>query len=154
MMLSTTRRQVTVDLDAAEQSEVAVGDRVAITLPDNSVTPGVVSSVGTVATTPSGGGSPTVTVQITPTDPNATGRVDQAPVEVSITTAVVKSALIVPIDALLALAGGGYAVEVVPPSGVHYLQAVTVGLFDDADGTVQVTGTGLAAGQHIVIPAL
>ena len=51
-------------------------------------------------------------------------------------------------------AGGGYAVEVVEPGGTHKLVLVTTGLFDDAAGTVQVTGTGLHAGQHVVVPAL
>ena len=53
---TSTAREVTVDLDAGLQSEVKAGDRVAITLPDNSTTPGVVTSVGTVATTPSSTG--------------------------------------------------------------------------------------------------
>ena len=30
---------------------------------------------------------------------------------------------------------------------------VSLGLFDDADGLVQVTGSGLAAGQEVVVPA-
>jgi len=93
-------------------------------------------------------------VDVTPTDPAATGNLDQAPVTVSITTASVKDALVVPVDALLALAGGGYAVEVVSSSGLHSLVPVTLGLFDDADGLVAVTGSGLAAGQHVVVPAL
>jgi hypothetical protein len=153
---TSTTRQVTVDLDAAQQSEIAVGDKVTITLPDNSTTHGVVTSVGKVATTPSdngGGGSSnaTVTVLIAPTHPAATGHLDQAPVEVAITTAAVKHALVVPVDALLALANGSYAVEVVS-SGVHSLVPVSLGLFDDADGLVQVTGSGLAAGQSVVVP--
>ena len=93
-------------------------------------------------------------MQVTPTDPAATGSWDQAPVEVSITTASVHNALVVPVDALLALSTGGYAVEVVAADGVHHLVAVTLGLFDDADGLVQVTGSGLAAGQRVVVPAL
>ncbi len=147
---SSTARLVTIDLDADQQSEVAVGNKVTITLPNNQTTPGVVSSVGTVATSSSsasGGGSPTITVLVTPTDEAATGHLDQAPVEVAITTGSVPSALVVPVDALLALATGGYAVEVVSSSGAHHLVAVTLGLFDDADGMVQVTGPGLAAGQ-------
>ena len=59
-----------------------------------------------------------------------------------------------PVDALLAQAGGGYAVEVVGADGIHRLVPVTLGLFDDADGLVQVTGTGLAAGQQVVVPNL
>ena len=53
-----------------------------------------------------------------------------------------KNALVVPVDALLALASGGYALEVVSAKGVHSLEPVTLGLFDDADGLVQVTGLG------------
>ncbi len=59
--------------------------------------------------------------------------------------------LAVPVDALLALAGGGYAVEVVE-GHVHRLVAVAVGLFDDAEGVVQVSGQGLSAGQRVVVP--
>jgi len=81
---TSTTRAVTVPLDAAQQSLVKVGDKVIITLPDNQTTPGVISSVGKVATTPQGGGAPTISVQVTPTDPAATGSLDQAAVEVTI----------------------------------------------------------------------
>ncbi|HMG25297.1 MAG TPA: peptidoglycan-binding protein, partial [Acidimicrobiia bacterium] len=160
---TSTRRQVTIALDAAQQSDVKVGDPVTITLPDNSTTPGRVSYVGTVATVPSsdnggadnGNGStpPTIEVDVTPTDPAATGRLDQAPVNVSITTGSVQNALVVPVNALLALASGGYAVEEVGAGGVHQLVAVQLGLFDDADGMVQVSGSGLAAGRRVVVPS-
>ena len=73
---------------------------------------------------------------------------------VTITTGTVTNALVVPVDALLAQSGGGYAVEVVGAHGIHHLVPVTLGLFDDADGLVQVTGTGLAAGQRVVVPDL
>jgi hypothetical protein len=154
---TSTTREVTIALDAAQQSEVKVGDKVTITLPDNQTTPGKVSSVGTVATAPASGAtntSPTISVAVTPTDPSATGSLDQAPVQVSIITASVPSALVVPVDALLALANGGYAIEVVSTKGVHSLVPVTLGLFDDADGLVQVSGSGLTAGQRVVVPAL
>ncbi|HEX3647262.1 MAG TPA: peptidoglycan-binding protein [Pseudonocardiaceae bacterium] len=152
---SSTTRQVTVDLDAAQQSQVKVGDKVSLTLPNGRTTPGVVAAVGKVATVPAGnsGSSPTVEVDITPTDSAATGTLDQAPVQVEITTGSVHGALAVPVNALVALAGGGYAVEVVAADGVHRLVGVTLGLFDDAAGLVQVTGSGLAAGQHVVVPA-
>ena len=129
-----------------------------ITLPDNSTTPGHVSYVGTVATVPAnsngnGSSSPTIEVDVTADRSAATGRLDQAPVDVSITTASVSNVLAVPVNALLALAGGGYAVEVVEPTGVHQLVGVSVGLIDDSAGMVQVSGNGLAAGQHVVVPA-
>jgi peptidoglycan hydrolase-like protein with peptidoglycan-binding domain len=158
LQATSTRRRVTIELDAALQSQVKVGDGVTITLPDNGTTPGVVSSVGRVATSSSSGSSdsnssPTVDVIVRPLHPTVTGRLDQAPVSVSITTASVRNALVVPVNALLALAGGGYAVEEVTPAGVHKLVPVELGLFDDAEGLVQVSGSGLHAGQRIVVPA-
>jgi hypothetical protein len=149
---------VTIALDASQQTSLKVGDPVEITLPDNSTTPGHVSYVGTVATVPSdqsGGGSsgPTIEVDVTADDPAATGRLDQAPVDVSITTATVRGVLAVPVNALVALAGGGYAVEEVESTGVRQLVGVDVGLFDDAAGMVQVSGSGLQAGQRVVVPS-
>jgi hypothetical protein len=170
---TSTTRAVIAQLDADQQSEVNVGDKVTITLPNNQTTPGVVSKVGTVATTPSSGGSngggsasgssgsssgsggtPTIEVDITPSDPDATGALDQAPVTVTITTATVNDALVVPVDALLALSAGRFAVEVVGVGGVHHLVPVTLGLFDDADGLVQVAASGLSAGDTMVVPKL
>jgi peptidoglycan hydrolase-like protein with peptidoglycan-binding domain len=147
---SSTRRQVLVDLSADQQSSVKVGDRVMITLPNNRTTPGVVTSVGKVANGSSG--SATVTVHIAPRKPKVTGSLDRATVQVAITTARVKRALVVPATALLALASGGYAVEAVGAGGVRHLVPVTLGLFDDADGLVQVSGS-LSAGERIVVPA-
>jgi hypothetical protein len=173
MQATSTTRIVQVALVASQQTEVAVGDTVTITLPNNQTTPGVVSSVGAVATCPSSSGSgrsnsssaapgtdtcssgsttPTITVDVTPSDPAATGTWDQAPVRVGITTATVPSALAVPVTALLAQSGGGYAVEVVNAGGINHLVPVSLGLFDDADGLVQVSGSGLAAGQQVVVP--
>jgi uncharacterized protein (UPF0333 family) len=155
---TSTTREVVVALDATQQASVKVGDQVTITLPDTSTTPGVVSTVGTVATAPSGDGqgaptTPTIEVDVTPTDPAATGALDQAPVLVAITTASVTDALVVPVAALLALTGGGYAVEVIAADGTHQLVGVTLGLFDDADGLVQITGSAVHAGSRVVVPA-
>lgn len=150
LFATSTARQVTVALDAAEQSYVKAGDTVMVTLPDGKATPGRVSSVGKVATS---SGTPTVTVEVRPLHPAATGTLDQAPVKVAITTATVKNALVVPVAALLALGRGGYAVEVAGPGGRHHLVPVSLGLFDDAAGLVQVSGSGLVAGQRVVVPA-
>lgn len=164
---TSTTPVVTIALDASEQSEVKDGEQVRITLPSGHDTPGVVSQVSTIATAPSSAdsssdsgssdessssGSPTITVEVTPATPKALGRLSQAPVEVTITSGRVPDALVVPVVALLAQASGGYAVEVVS-GGRHHLVAVTPGLFDDAAGLVQVTGTTLTAGQHVVVPA-
>jgi multidrug efflux pump subunit AcrA (membrane-fusion protein) len=75
-------------------------------------------------------------------------------VQVSITTGSASGVLIVPVDAMVALASGGYAVEAVHPGGVHELVPVTLGPFDDATGTVEVTAPGLQPGQRVVVPAI
>lgn len=178
LQATSSERQVQVALDASQQTEMAVGDKVSIVLPDNRTTPGVVTSVGSVATcagvtppgssTPvspasgtdvcasatTGGATPTIAVVITPSDPSATGTWDQAPVRVAITTARVPNALAVPVTALLARSEGGYAVEVIRTGGARHLVPVSLGLFDDAAGLVQVTGSRLAAGQKVVVPAI
>jgi hypothetical protein len=153
---TSDRHVVTIPLDASQQSEVKAGDHVTVTLPDGTATPGVISSVGTVATTTSGqqgqGPVTTIPVQVTLTDRGAAGTLDQAPVTVNITTATAKNVLVVPVDALLAQSSGGYVVEVVGPGNTRRWVPVTPGIFDDADGLVQVTGT-LAPRQRVVVPA-
>ena len=155
--ISSVARQVTVKLDASQQASVKKGDRVLITLPNGQSTPGTVSYVASVAVAPASEhgeeSTPTIEVDITPEEPGATGRLDQAPVQVSITTGSVENALVVPVTALLALAGGGYAVEEVAADGVHRLIPVALGLFDDEAGDVQVSGTQLRAGQRVVVPS-
>jgi hypothetical protein len=147
---SWVTRQVSIQLDAALEGQVTVGDPVTITLPNNQTTPGRISYVSSVASTGQNGS--TIRVDAVPTDPAATGDLDQAPVNVSITTGSARNALVVPVDALLALASGGYAVEESAAGGRHFLVAVTTGLFDDANGLVQVSGSGLTVGQRVVIP--
>lgn len=148
---TSTNRRVSVALDASGQAQVKTGDKVTITLPNGKTTPGTVASVGTVAKKSSSGA--TINVTITPSNPKATGRLDQAPVSVSIVTGSARNVLTVPVNALLALVGGGYAVEVADTSGTRRLVPVSLGLFDDAAGLVEVSGAGLAAGQRVVVPA-
>jgi multidrug efflux pump subunit AcrA (membrane-fusion protein) len=145
-----------IPLDVSQESEVKVGDAVTVTLPDGTTTPGVVSSVGTVATTTSGQGqNPVTTIPVTVmlTDPRAAGNLDQAPVLVNVTTAAARDVLAVPVTALLARSPGGYAVEVIGPGNTRRLVPVTVGpIFDDSSGMVEVTGN-LIPGQRVVVAA-
>jgi multidrug efflux pump subunit AcrA (membrane-fusion protein) len=157
MEASSNRREVTVKLDASQQSEVKKGDQAQITLPDNRITSGVVSRIGTVVTSSgkdgSDSGSATIPVYITLKHPKDAGALDQAPVQVQITTDGVKQALIVPVTALIGQAGGGYAVEVAAGDrGQTRIVPVTLGLFDDANGRVQVSGA-LSANDRVVVPS-
>jgi peptidoglycan hydrolase-like protein with peptidoglycan-binding domain len=136
---------------------VRVGDRVLVTLPDGTATvPGTVTAVGSVATVPgASGGSASgssqaaaIPVTVSVGAPIPAG-LDQAPVQVAITQQRADGVLAVPVTALLATAGGGYAVQAAGPHG--RLIPVTTGLFDDAAGLVAVTGAGLTAGLPVAV---
>lgn len=151
MTATSTVPQVTVQLDAAQQASIRLGDAALITLPDNAVVDGRVSAIGRVAS--GGQNGATIPVSITLRHRRGVGDLDQAPVQVQITVGGLAHALIAPVDGLLALAGGGYALESVTGRGVHRLVPVSTGLFDDADGLVSVRGAGLTDGMQIVVPA-
>ncbi len=144
---TTTRRVVTLDLDATRQSLVEVGDAVEIELPDGTTTAGTVTEVGTVARSQGQGSDRRVVeVTVTPDDPAATGGLDQAPVKVGITADRREGVLAVPVNALLALAEGGYGVRI-----DGRIVAVETGLF--SRGLVEVSGEGLAEGTRVEVPA-
>jgi hypothetical protein len=160
--VSGTTREVTVDLEATRQTLVERGQDVEVELPDGSTLAGTVSSVGTVATVPEDSGDDpseedgeaTVEVTVALDDPAQAGSFDEAPVTVRVVTDAARDVLAVPVDALLALAEGGYAVERVTGSGSSgtsgtELVPVEIGAF--ADGWAQVTGD-VAEGDEVVVP--
>jgi hypothetical protein len=84
-----------------------------------------------------------------PDRPGATGTGDGVPVQVSLPTQSVSGVLAIPVTALLALAGGGYGVEIVTGPGTDRLVGVQTGIF--AGGQVAITGPGIAAGTRVVV---
>lgn len=150
---TSTSRVVQVDLDATKQSLAKMGEKVDVRLPDGKVTPGTIASVGTVAQTKGQGESArrVLVVTVTLDDPAATGTLDQAPVKVGVTTDSRKGVLAVPVNALLALAEGGYGVRLVDGPTPGRIVAVTTGLF--SRGMVEVTGDGLTVGTQVEVPA-
>jgi hypothetical protein len=168
--VTSTTPIVNVALSVGQTHLVTTGNAVQVTLPDGTAASGTVTAVGTVATTSSnsdssggGGGnnangtvngsSATVNLTIALDHVTASGSLDQAPVSVSITNRSAEHVLAVPTTALLALAGGGHAVEVVDPNGSHRLVRVTTGIFDSQSGLVEVSGSRLSAGQKVVAAA-
>jgi hypothetical protein len=151
---TSDRHVVTIPLDVSDQSEVKAGDTVTVTLPDGTTTPGLVSSVGTVASSGSGPDATTaVPVQVRLTNPKRAEGLDQAPVTVNIITASSPGpVLAVPVTALVAQSPGGYVVEAVGPGDTRRWVPVTPGIFDDVNGLVQVSGA-LRPGQRVVVAA-
>jgi peptidoglycan hydrolase-like protein with peptidoglycan-binding domain len=156
-VLSATsdKLHVRVDLDASQQGEVKKGDRVQITLPGNTPLEGRVAAFGRVAQAGQGSQAAAATIPtfINLDDPAKAGGLDQAPVQVDITTKGVDNALSVPVTALVGKSGGGFAVEVVRAGGRRDLVAVQLGLFDTGGGRVQVEGD-LREGDSVVVPSI
>jgi peptidoglycan hydrolase-like protein with peptidoglycan-binding domain len=140
--LSSTERLVTVPLEAARQRLARVGDKVTVDLPSGKTVNGRIEEVGKVATQQREEEDPTIDVTITLGDRG--GNLDQAPVDVGFAVERRRGALAVPVKALLARQGGGYALELVGGGMV----SVTPGLY--ADDMVEVDGPGLRAGQRVV----
>jgi len=144
-----TSRVVTVELDVRYQQMAKRGRKVTIELPSGETTTGTITSVGTVATANEGGDS-TVRVVVRVDQPKALGRYDKAPVTVQLVADQRKNVLTVPVAALLALAEGGYGLEVVDGATTRIVQ-VEVGMF--AQGKVEVRGDGITAGMTVGVPA-
>jgi hypothetical protein len=149
MTVSSTTKRVSVPVDATQVGTMARGDRVTVTLPDNSTVKGTIEVVGTVASDDSqgdtSGSAPAqLAVTVSVRDTGAVRKLTSAPVQVAFTSESHKGVLTVPVGALLALSEGGYAVQL--PGG--WLIAVKTGMF--AKGLVEVSGTGLAAGTKVV----
>ena len=110
------------------------------------------SANGAAGSGGSGGSGSGDTVQLTIrlAHPRAARGLDQAPVTVNIVSARASGVLAVPVSALVALAGGGYAVQVVSGGAAH-LTGVHTGLFSSS--LVQVAGPGLRAGLNVEVPA-
>ncbi len=153
-----TTRVVTVELEVADQRLAVKDAAVAITLPDGRETTGKITGSQTVietteSTGAGGEGDTTETkleVTVTPDDPAAFDGLDQATVDIGFTASTREDVLTVPVAALLALAEGGYGVEVVEGRTSRII-AVETGLF--AGGRVEVSGTGLSEGQNVGMPS-
>ncbi|MEU0479130.1 peptidoglycan-binding domain-containing protein [Streptosporangium sp. NPDC006013] len=139
---------VSVRLDPAQAPSVKVGARVVVTLPDGTTRSGRVRTVSPVASTTEGqDGQARSTVPITIRLSGRPGHtLDQALVQVALTSEEHKDVLAVPIVALLARPGGEFAV-----SSAGRLIPVQVGLFDESAGLVEVVG--VPEGTRVEVPA-
>ena len=147
--LSTTRREVTVDVEATRAALARAGDAVTVDLPDGRTVRGRITDVAKVAEQPtSEDGSPTIAVTIELRGKAARGTgYDQAPVDVGFEVERRKGVLVVPVTALLARAGGGFAIETAED---RRLVDVEPGLY--ADDLVEVVADDLQEGMKVVVP--
>ncbi|GAA1914429.1 hypothetical protein GCM10009837_43920 [Streptomyces durmitorensis] len=157
-----TERTVTVDLDVQYEDMVEKGTKATVTLPDDSTVQAEVTDVGTPSTPSQDAGSegsggqsggddkPTLPVELKVENQRGLGRYQAAAVEISLKAETREDVLVVPVNALVAQRGGGYAVEVVGADGEVKARTVKVGMF--ADSMVEVSGAGITDGTVVGVP--
>jgi len=156
--ISSTGVEVVFQIDASDQDIVSVGDSVEVELPSEDRIKATVSYVDPVVTQGQNGDFIEVKLDISSTEDVKV--YDQAPVDVFVTSEVSQDVLYVPVNALIALAEGGYALEIYNGesevgvfegvSGVDTTYVgVEIGVF--TDGFVEVSGN-ISEGMIVVVP--
>ncbi|MBI5089145.1 MAG: peptidoglycan-binding protein [Actinobacteria bacterium] len=136
---------VTMSLGASDAQDFAVGDELQVELPSGEARVATIAEIGA----PQTGQDGSTTVPIELTLPAAGDEIiDGTPVDVQLRAVAADGVLAVPAEALLALAEGGYALEVADDGGSR-LVGVEVG--DFADGWVEVVGA-IDEGAEVIVP--
>lgn len=150
---------VTPEVDVFDRDLLEIGAPVTVVVPGGAEVPGTVTSSAVVEAEPDdrggggGGGDEdagaddtVAEVEVTlgePVDAALLG----APVDVVADVDERVDVLVVPVTALLALAEGGYGLEIVADDGTASIVSVETGLF--AKGKVEVTGEGVDEGTVV-----
>lgn len=152
--LTGSNHIVSLQIEIRDRELLAVGTDVTVQLPNGSEVTGEVTAANvTLAESPQDGGGDTAESQDTLTVVEVTldDTVDQAflgaPADVIIDVDERVDVLTVPVNALLALIGGGHGVEVVADDGTIELVPVETGLF--AEGVVEITGSRITEGTVV-----
>ena len=152
--ITSVNRIVVAQVDANVAEQLHPGDTVALTFPDGKTTTGALSKITPQVSGQTGGSAPNSS-QGASAKLTITGDLsgfDGPSVTAVVTLQSVKAVLAVPITALLALAEGGYGVEILDANDHRRLVAAKTGLFDERAGLVEVSGPDLAEGVRVVIP--
>ena len=152
--LTSLIKQVLVSLRLSDQQVAKVGGTVTVELPGGKTTPGTIQSVGvpTQQDPTDANSAVVIPTVITLDDPAAAGDFQQATVVVDFPSEKRDGVLSVPVEALIALPGNRFGVEIVKPDGTTKRAPVKTGLF--AGGRVQVSGGGISEGQKVVVPKI
>jgi peptidoglycan hydrolase-like protein with peptidoglycan-binding domain len=140
----------TVGLETSSGRLARQGAAVRVTLPDGKVVPGKIVKAATVVSPGENGDPDTTRIQVTIRFTSAVTSMGAAAVTVAFAAGERPDVLAVPVAALLALAEGGYGVQVVD-GGTNRTVPVQTGLF--ADGRVEIAGDGLSAGLRVAMPS-
>lgn len=143
------KKEVEVFLDTSARSLAKKGAKVSVSLPGGATEPGTVSAVGTpVEQEGADGATRKIPVTVVMEQEKAAADLQDVPVGVQFTQVKAKKVVQVPVSALLAQPGGGFAVEVTEGELVK-LVPVKPGIF--ANGLVEVLKGDLKAGDSVVV---
>ena len=145
---SKSLQKIEIQVDVADQNLVLKGSEVEIELPDESTIVGIVHEVGSFAVVPQDG-DPFLEVSIAVEGSTEYFKWTGAVVTVNATKELAKGVLASPVNGLLALLSGGYALEILTETGTT-LVPVETGIY--ADGWVEINGSGLQPGTEIIVP--
>ncbi len=150
-----TVRVITVEMDVDDVRLARKDAPVTVKLPDGKTVNGKIVKAATVVKPAEGQNPATTTLRVIVAMDGADGEaalagLDRAALEVSFTASKRDNVLTVPVAALLALAEGGYGVQVVQ-GDTSRIVAVRTGLF--SGGRVEVAGDGLAEGMTVGMPS-
>jgi len=153
--ITGTEQVASLEVDVDDRDLVEVGTDVTVALPDGTEIAGTVTSLNVIEPEPPAGvaegaaaapEAPVAEVEVTLADPAPKEFID-GPVDVIVGIDERADVLSVPVNALLALAEGGYGLEVVSDDGTTEIVAVDTGLF--AGGRVEVSGAGITEGTVV-----
>lgn len=142
--VTATNRVVTAQVPAVDAGPAKPHLPVAVVRPDGREVPGKIRSVTPLPPAQDGPGVPKVEITVVLDQPGDVADLDTAPVQVKVTTESRAGVLTVPLEALVALKEGGYAVQL--PGGE--LQAVQTGLY--SQNKVEISGPDIVDGLRVV----
>ena len=156
--ISSTGIEVVFQIDASDQDMVSLGNEVKVELPSGEKINATISFIDSVVTQGQNGDFIEVKLDISSSEEFKV--YDQAPVDVFVTSEISEDVLYVPVNALIALAEGGYALEIyngdTEVSGFEGISGVDtsyvgveIGVF--TDGFVEVSGN-ISEGMIVVVP--
>ncbi|MFJ6392204.1 peptidoglycan-binding protein [Streptomyces sp. NPDC091972] len=156
-----TERIVSMDLDPQHEDLVKEGSKATVRLPDGATVVGEVTDIGSPGNDSAGSGSgsggeskgadeATLPVQLKIEDQKKLGRYQAASVDVILAADSRRDVLAVPVNALMARPGGGYALEAPTTGGGSRMVPVELGMF--ANGLVEVKGSGIKEGMTVGVP--
>ncbi|CAN5219035.1 peptidoglycan-binding protein [soil metagenome] len=152
--ITSLDKQIRVELRLADQKLAKVGGPVSVELPGGAPATGTIAAVGVPTEVDGQNGQKTVVIPVVVTldDPAVAGDLQEASVVVDFPSETREDVLSVPVEALLALPGSTFGVEIVGADGTTRRVPVTTGLF--AGGRVEISGDGISEGDNVVVPSV